>query len=212
MSKRKSKEIAIHRFLVLCEGESERIYIEEYKKGQAPFERIYRIEVKVFQPEDYSPWGLVKEAKERVEGAKRDGLPYESVWVVFDKDKHTKIPDAFNEANNHKPKINIAFSVICFEYWILLHFEKTTKLFLNCNEIIKYIKQKKYIPDYDKVNFFPRIQNKIPFAISNGKWCIKQCKCLIDRDPRLHKLSVYTNFHLLLKSVDEFLIKHYKRT
>ena len=45
--------------------------------------------------------------------------------------------------------INIAFSSISFEYWILLHFEYTSRVFYKSDEIIKLLKDKNHI-DYSK--------------------------------------------------------------
>jgi len=41
-------------------------------------------------------------------------------------------------------KIKVAYSCISFEYWILLHFEYSTKPFYNSREIIKYFDDKHY--------------------------------------------------------------------
>lgn len=65
----------------------------------------------------------------------RDGLiedTYDEVWAVFDFDGRTKTESAFNLAQekiNHKA-VNIAFSSVAFEHWILLHFERNATSFL----------------------------------------------------------------------------------
>ena len=50
---------------------------------------------------------------------------YNDVWAVFDKDEHPKHEEAFSLAEQliNDRKVNIAFTSIAFEYWILLHFE-----------------------------------------------------------------------------------------
>lgn len=56
---------------------------------------------------------------------------YDEVWAVFDKDGHPQHQEAFELAENkiNEKKVNIAFSSIAFEYWILLHFERNTSVF-----------------------------------------------------------------------------------
>ena len=49
---------------------------------------------------------------------------YDSLWAVFDKDQHPKAKEAFAEAKKDAENpVHIAFSSICFEYYLLLHFE-----------------------------------------------------------------------------------------
>jgi len=51
---------------------------------------------------------------------------YAEVWAVFDKDQHPGHERAFKMAQEeiNGKKVNIAFSSIAFEHWILLHFEQ----------------------------------------------------------------------------------------
>ena len=66
----------------------------------------------------------------------KDGI--DEVWTVFDKDRHPKIKEAFEAAEEkvNGKCVNIAFSSICFEYFLLIHFEKIYKVFekSECNE------------------------------------------------------------------------------
>ena len=59
---------------------------------------------------------------------------YDEVWVFFDKDGHPKAKEAFEMARITEidgKKINIAFSSRCFEYYLLLHFERKHPEFHN---------------------------------------------------------------------------------
>jgi len=68
--------------------------------------------------------------------------------------------------------IKVAFSNICFEFWILLHYERSTKPFQNCNEVIQYIRQN-YNEDYLKKNdHHEKLRDKIESAITHNKWLI----------------------------------------
>lgn len=55
----------------------------------------------------------------------QDGT-FNEVWSVFDKDQHPKAKEAFELAKKdvEGKYVNIAFSSVCFEYYLLLHFEK----------------------------------------------------------------------------------------
>lgn len=72
------------------------------------------------------PTSWVKEA--------RDGLrddTFEEVWTVFDRNGHAAHEEAFllaAEQLNGK-QVNIAFSSVAFEHWILLHFERNASPF-----------------------------------------------------------------------------------
>jgi hypothetical protein len=88
------------RGLILCEGETE----ENYFKGLITQERYRRkfqsVDVDIFKPKNHAPVGLVQKAKEKILFAKREKNDYDFIWVLFDKDDHTKIPDAFEMARN----------------------------------------------------------------------------------------------------------------
>ncbi|MDR0892563.1 MAG: RloB family protein [Mediterranea sp.] len=51
---------------------------------------------------------------------------YDEVWAVFDKDEHPAAKEAFELAKQevNGKHVHIAFSSRCFEYYLLLHFEK----------------------------------------------------------------------------------------
>lgn len=58
-----------------------------------------------------------------VEKAASKAKEYDFLWAVFDKDQHPKAAEAFALAENSAPQVHIAFSSLCFEYYLLLHFE-----------------------------------------------------------------------------------------
>lgn len=72
------------------------------------------------------PISWIKEARDNLKDE-----AFEEVWAVFDDDGRTKTEDAFllaREKINGKV-VNIAFSSIAFEHWILLHFERNANAF-----------------------------------------------------------------------------------
>lgn len=196
--KRKKKSIG-KRGLILCEGETE----ENYFKGlisQNEYKRKFQaIEVNIFKPKDHSPVGLVNEAKKLINKAKRERNTYSFIWVIFDKDGHVRIPDAFEIARSNNPVINIAFTVPCFEFFVLLHFEKTTKPFVKCDKVISQIK-KNWLPNYEKAtNIFDEIYEKRDIGFSNSQWVQKRADVDIKNGTRVYDLSAYSNIHEIVK-------------
>jgi len=198
-----NRVIPTKRVLILCEGQSEQIYINGYKSEEVNKRRLAKVDVEIYQPKDYSPHGLLTEAKKKAKDAKKDKMPYESVWIVFDRDGHANVPQTFEEAPI--AKINIAFSSICFETWILLHFEQTSRYFENCDAILSYIKRNDYLA-YEKTNYYKLLtEDKKKTAVANAEWLYKQNKNDIDRGMFLYELNPFTNFDLLIKYLHEIV-------
>jgi len=132
------------RFFILCEGmqdKSESAYFKAFIKNcRLPDKKV---EVKVIDTPKNTGRELVREAKKHRE------FPHDTVWVVYDKNGYTKHPETFDAARQNN--IKIGFSSISFEYWILLHYEFTSRAFVKSEEIIKYLKDKNYL-DYRKGN------------------------------------------------------------
>lgn len=198
-----------NRVLILCEGETE----ENYFKGlvtQAKYRRQFStIDVNIFKPKNHSPVGLVQRAKELMKIAKREKNPYNFAWVVFDKDGHANMAEAFEIARNSTPEIKIAFTIPCFEYYVLLHFEKTTKPFTKCDTVISRIKKQKYITDYEKAseNLFALLIPQMETGIANSKWICKQFEEEIDSGKKIYDLSAYSNIHELIDFLYSLLKK-----
>ena len=193
------------RGLILCEGQTE----ENYFKGLISQEKYRRkfqsVDVNIHKPKDHSPVGMVKKAKEMISKAKRERNPYDFVWVTFDRDGHAKIPDAFEIARKSKPEVKIAFTIPCFEYFVLLHFEKTTKPFSKCDGVIHQIK-KNWLSDYEKATNIFKIL--LPFkdaGIANSEWVVTQFQKDVEFGKRIYELSAYSNIHDLVNILYELI-------
>ena len=188
------------RLLILCEDEkSSKLYFESFKKDEKLKRELSSVDVEVIHPKDYSPIGLVTKAKEKKKKAKQDRNPYDEIWIVLDKDNHANLNNALSMAKDIK--IEVALSIICFEYWILLHFEKTQKSFTKCKNVICYIKSNHFKNYEKKTNCYLALKDKIEFAIENGEWLLKLTKNDIERGMKITELSAYTNVHLLVKKL-----------
>jgi hypothetical protein len=183
-------------FRIYTEGkETEINYIKNYLKSKDVFDP--RIEPPV-QPKNHDPYGLLTTAKE-------DMVPGDEVWIVFDCDGHDKKPETFQEARD--AKINIAYSSICFETWILLHFEYTTSAYSCCDELTAK-RLESHIPDYDKAaNKLFAVVTKDGGLSKARKRAEKLCKAMVENNPgkKIYELNPYTDMHKLLDAIDKFI-------
>lgn len=187
------------RVLILCEGETEVNYFLGLKSDEEMKRRLVSVDVDIYQPDNYSPKGLVEEAKRKIKEARSEKNIYDNVWVVFDRDQHPYLHDAFQTAKANK--IRVAFSNVCFELWILLHFERMLRPEDECDNVKVHVKRN--YPDYEKSgSHYERLKDKVLTAIQNGKWVIEQTKHELERGKKVFELSTYTNVHELV----EFLI------
>ena len=96
------------------------------------------------------PIQVVEEAiqrKRRAAGRNSGTVPFAQVWCVIDGDYGDKISNARNKADSQG--VELAISTMCFEYWVLLHFEENDKATLDCDALVRKLKRKP-IPDYQK--------------------------------------------------------------
>jgi hypothetical protein len=188
-----------NRILILCEGaETERNYFNGIKQFENEVLNSYSLEIKIPNTEKNTPLELVEEAIEISLEEKAKQNKFDEVWVVFDKDKHPKMNDAFQKAKSKN--IKIAFSSICFEYWLLLHYKKTTKAYSSCAELMGDLS--KHIPEYEKniKDIYNYTKANIGTAIDNAENLRAQAStshsgCLI------YDVNPYVNIDDLIKKL-----------
>jgi hypothetical protein len=192
MAKRKPKKT----IFIACEGSNtEPLYFENIKEIQEEIDN-YPYSLKIYPDKEYDKnpktdaIGLIKVAIE----AKDE---YDEVWVVFDKDGYTKHEEAFKLAVDNE--VNIAFSSIAFEMWILLHFEKNNTKSKKSAEIIEthFTMNNKYLIDYNKsgdFNVYPLLAEKMEVAYRNAVWL----RSFAESDV-IHDINPYTNVDRLVK-------------
>ena len=123
-----------------------------------------------FKAKDNSPLGVAREAKAIHKAAMKDKIPADKIFIfaVFDRDGHAGVSDAIEMLRN--TPVKTVFSNVCFEYWILLHYEQTQRPFSDCDELITYI-ESRHDPLYTKSNdHFHQLKERTQTAISNAKW------------------------------------------
>ena len=166
--------------LIVCEGEkTEPYYIEELLKDFNISST--RATIEVIGECGSAPQSVVEYAIKRFEAK-----DYDHIFCVIDKDKHPRFNDAILRMNDYKwrkkkegfkAKTNrIIVSVPCFEYWLLLHFKKTTKVFSGngqqtspCKECLHELKNE--LTHYEKGNksIYKLTKNRLETAIKHAK-------------------------------------------
>ena len=138
------------RILIVTEGETEKAYFDAIRKQW----KLYTVVV-VINPDCTDPVSLFNRAKEKnrdkgiLEGS------YDAVWLVYDLEKPNST-DRRCQSQFVKDKItgkkytnfHLAISDPSFEFWYVLHFDKTTKSFTGADEVVKHLK--KYWSSYGK--------------------------------------------------------------
>lgn len=120
---------------------------------------------------------MVRKAREYQERNQLSAATGDSVWVIADADvnynnpkpiaeKNSKLNQARKMADNRD--INLLLSSPCFEVWLLLHYQYTTK-FIKDYADMKSVLQK-YIPTYTKTaDVYELVNDRTKTAIENAK-------------------------------------------
>jgi len=181
--KKKGKKLNYSIYIV-CEGtNTEPIYFKEIAE-QEDVVKEYRVTVYPSEEDQ------IKASKKEGESIKTDALnlvkiakrereinDYSEVWVVFDKDGYTKHTEAFLYAKRHG--VNLAFSSIAFEHWILLHYEQNRTDFPKSQNVIDYLKGAGYFTAYSKkanISIYDQLKDLTPTAIENAAWLRMEMK------------------------------------
>ena len=185
---------------ILCEGakdKSESAYFKKLKNHYCFASR--EIEIIIEDTKVNTGRELVSKAIKLIDKAYKD---IDEIWVVYDKDGYTQHQEAFRLAKSKN--INIAFSSISFEMWILLHFDYTSRPFAKSEDIISYL-HKKYKFTYQKNDseIFSSIKNNIQQAIENAKKLDKFEKENNPNSP-LYELNPYTDVYKLIEEILKF--------
>jgi len=94
---------------------------------------------------------------------------YDRVWCVFDVEiphKNVSLAQALDKAKANG--IRLAVSNPCFEFWVLLHFERTARLFRDCHDVVCDVR--KHVRHYKKgIDLYPSLSDKTTTAIKNAQ-------------------------------------------
>lgn len=162
-------------YLIICEGKkTEPQYFNELRNS----ERISSITVKVCGECDSAPISVVEYAVNLYEELKAEGSHIEKVYCVFDKDNHESYYKACAAIEGYAKKqipIEAIKSIPCFEYWLVLHFEKCRSPYQGtgkgsiANQVSRHLRT--YIKKYEKGvdGLYNFLKDKQEFALANAK-------------------------------------------
>ncbi len=199
LARRRANRSSYEKILIVCEGQkTEPNYFNELKD-------YYQLNTTHVVDIDGScgsdPWSVYQHARKCASRAKKDNDPYDKVYCVFDKDKHTTYQKTLNAIDGIKiNKVFTAiFSVPCFEYWLLLHFIYTTQPFDatgNKSAGDKTVDElKKHPLNYQKGDqgVFKKLVSKLEFAKTNAAKALQEAKANQIDNPStvIHELVNY---------------------
>ena len=188
---------------ISCEGsKSERYYFEAIHEAIQDAEQF---ELRVYpndtdeQPKS-DPLGLIQVARRH-----NNAQQYDELWAVYDKDGYTKHAEAVKsaQAEPHQKLVNIAFSSIAFEHWLLLHFERNLEPFPKSRDVIEHLKQ--HLPayhkgtEYAKYFLYEETQELLPTALKNAAWVRYQQRQALEQGTPIYNLNPYTDIDRLVQ-------------
>jgi len=181
LARQKAKRAPYARVLIVCEGsKTEPNYLREIVDCL----ELNTANIEVDGDCGSSPASVVAHARQRYSEHKRQGDDFDKVFCVFDKDTHHTYEQALTEVSEAKPanKFTAIHSVPCFEYWLLLHFEFTTRPFAAaggksvCACVIDELHR--YMPAYTKGDHgvFKELMPYTEQAITRSKNALQQAR------------------------------------
>lgn len=198
LARKKESRASHERALIVCEGsKTEPNYFCELVNSL----ELNTANVEVDGNCGSSPISVFNYAQKRYLEEKRTGDGFDRVFCVFDKDSHATYEQALRLIGEKKPKdvFKAIVSVPCFEYWLLLHYEFTTRPFEAnrdgsvCASLISELK--KYLPNYEKgeENIYSELSGQIDQAIAYSKRALDQAEENVTDNPStyIHELVEY---------------------
>lgn len=163
MYRRRGKKVPRRVFVIVCEGkETEPNYFKEMRQDF----RLSRVNVRIL-PAEGAPITVVEKAIQ--EKTQLDD-PRDEVWCVLDVEQLGNNP-SFDRAIDIalRRKLHLAVSNPAFEYWYLIHYERSDKPFRNADDVISQLKR--YLPDYDKSDSsYSILKDRTETAIANATY------------------------------------------
>ncbi len=165
------------RILIVCEGKkTEPDYFRKFKREL----RATSCTIEIAGKEcNGIPLDIVEYAISKSQSQDDNSKPYyDEIWCVMDveetSERHENMRQAIRKARQRTNRLELAISNPCFEYWLLLHYIKTSKSFTN-KGIIEELEKQGGFGKYNKGNIpidslYPRVRT----AIENAKAVIRE--------------------------------------
>lgn len=185
--------------IIFCEGDTERLYFNMLKRKY----NGSTVSVKVINKHGQKGTKLISEAVNWILDHKKkiDG----EVYVCFDDDsqKQDELLSSLKLAREHQ--IQIIYSKVCFEVWLLLHFQPATSLmpWLEKQWLFDSLSKELAVDHYEKLkatDLTAHYEDRIITADTNCQLLTKDqdlsSKVILDQVP-------YTNLNLAITKIFE---------
>ncbi len=171
--RRKARRAPYAKVLIVCEGEkTEPYYFNNLKDHYG----LNSANVEITGDCDSAPSSIYSYAKQRYREERDAGDPFDHVYCVFDKDTHDTYQQTVDDIAKTTPK-NTFFAIISvpsFEYWLLLHFNYTTRPYVALpgnsagHQVLTDLRN--YMPGYAKGDndTFSALIGQLDFAKNNA--------------------------------------------
>lgn len=191
LKRRASRRSSYDKVLIVCEGEkTEPNYFNEL----VHYYKLNTANVEIDGSCGSSPRSVLKRAEKLAKIEQDKGDSYDRVYCIFDKDTHETYEETRSKIALKKPS-GLFFDIVsvpCFEYWLLLHFQYTTKPFCAkgnssiANEVLKELKN--VLPQYSKGDkkVFCELLGQLEFAKKNAQRALKSVKNNFTDNPSTH--------------------------
>lgn len=200
LQRRKPTRSQFKKILIVCEGEkTEPYYFQEARDH-------YRInpDLMVISGDcSSSPDKVFQYGQSIFQEAEKTGDPFDKVFIVIDKDSHESYARVTERIQKIRPSgiFHLINSVPCFEYWLLLHYRYTSSPFASSSEIIKQLKDNKFIYIKGQKDVFRKLLPKLDMAIRNSKRAVSEAQ-------RNNTDMPSTKIHELIEYIQKELIKN----
>ena len=182
------------RMLILCEDtKSSRDYLAMF-----PFDKS-QVQIECVGT-GMNTDSLMEHAIKLKGGAEYNHAPYQSIWIIFDKDDFDlkNFNRAFDLAKAHS-SIIVCWANECFELWYLLHHELRQTSMARKDVWKKLSEHLKFKYSKADATLFQTLHPKIDEALANGKRLEA-----INFEMREHRRNPSTNIHHLIKALRDF--------
>ncbi len=193
LTRHKAKREPYAKVLIVCEGEKTEPH---YFNGLKDHYGLNGANVEVCGNCGSDPLSIYRYARQRYREEKNAGDAFDKVFCVFDKDTHANYGpslDAIRDAAPNGVYVHIT-SVPCFEYWLLLHFNFTTRAYVRlagnsaCNQVVTELRTQREMKNYAKgdKNIFLTLFSRLDSAKSNAEKSLKAAANSDTDNPTTH--------------------------
>ncbi|WP_313055324.1 RloB family protein [Atlantibacter hermannii] len=207
---RQQKKIQ-NKMYIFCEGtKTEPQYLEAFIEDRVKQKSKV---IKIPPTKKNTPVQLVDEAIDKKKS--KETIDGDVFWVVYDRESVSKYSkklhcEAYAKAQKHG--IRVALSNVCFEFWVLLHFEYTTSHYTCFDNLMAESNLKQYlkgvgIGKYEKGSDI--LYFVVKDSINDAKGRAKRVNQFViessgNEKQQPHECCPYTNIYELLDSIEDF--------